>query len=381
MATLGLGSCRLVELARALVSEPVLLMADEPSSGLDIHETRELANVLRMLQHERGMAMLLVEHDLGMVGEVVDRTVVMNLGTVIADGTFDEVMADPPSATPTSGSRHDRSGRAGPAAEHRGGRRWRIRRGPGPRGRPRERRLRPLPGPFDVTFTVPEAGVTALIGSNGAGKSTVARVVTGLLASTAGTIRLGGQDVTGLPAYKIARAGAAHVPEGRGVFANLTVEENLKLAFRQRGGRQSVPGVARAGLRGLPGAGRAPAPERWHAVRRRAAHPVAGQGAGGPAPTAGGRRDLPGPGPGHDRRRLRRPAQDQRRRHRAAHRRAAGRPGAGDRQHRGGPGARLGGLRRGRAEGALAAVEQVLASRGERTCWPSIPARTGRRPA
>ncbi len=95
VASLGLGSCRLVELARALVCEPVLLMADEPSSGLDVHETRELSNVLRMLQRERGMAMLLVEHDLGMVGEVVDRTVVMNLGTVIADGAFDDVMADP----------------------------------------------------------------------------------------------------------------------------------------------------------------------------------------------------------------------------------------------------------------------------------------------
>lgn len=95
---------------------------------------------------------------------------------------------------------------------------------------------------FDVTFTVPESGVTALIGSNGAGKSTVARVVTGLLASTTGVIRLSGQDITGLSAYKIARAGSAHVPEGRGVFANLTVEENLKLAFRQRGGRHSVAG-------------------------------------------------------------------------------------------------------------------------------------------
>ncbi len=93
---------------------------------------------------------------------------------------------------------------------------------------------------FEVSFSVPVAGITALIGSNGAGKSTVSRVVTGLLPSTAGTIRLNGSNVTGFPAYKIARAGAAHVPEGRGVFANLTVEENLKLAFRQRGGRRSV---------------------------------------------------------------------------------------------------------------------------------------------
>ncbi len=95
VSTLGLGSCRLVELARALVSEPVLLLADEPSSGLDIQETRELAQVLTMLQRERGMAVLLVEHDLAMVGSVVDRTIVMNLGEVIAQGTFDEVMADP----------------------------------------------------------------------------------------------------------------------------------------------------------------------------------------------------------------------------------------------------------------------------------------------
>ena len=95
VSALGLGSCRLVELARALVADPVLLLADEPSSGLDVRETHELAQVLHMLQREQGMAMLLVEHDLGMVGEVVDRTVVMNLGSVIAEGLFDDVMADP----------------------------------------------------------------------------------------------------------------------------------------------------------------------------------------------------------------------------------------------------------------------------------------------
>jgi branched-chain amino acid transport system ATP-binding protein len=95
VSALGLGSCRLVELARALVSDPVLLLADEPSSGLDVHETQELTQVLRTIQRERGMALLLVEHDLDMVGEVVDRTIVMDLGTVIAEGTFDSMMADP----------------------------------------------------------------------------------------------------------------------------------------------------------------------------------------------------------------------------------------------------------------------------------------------
>jgi branched-chain amino acid transport system ATP-binding protein len=95
VSALGLGMCRLVELARALIRRPDLLMADEPSSGLDVHETRELAQVLRSLQRERGMAVLLVEHDLGMVSDVVDQAVVMDLGQVIAAGTFDEVMADP----------------------------------------------------------------------------------------------------------------------------------------------------------------------------------------------------------------------------------------------------------------------------------------------
>jgi branched-chain amino acid transport system ATP-binding protein len=92
---LGLGNCRLVELARALAAEPKILLADEPSSGLDLHETAEVAAVLRTVQRERGTAVLLVEHDLKMVGDVVDRAIVMDLGAMLAEGSFDEVMADP----------------------------------------------------------------------------------------------------------------------------------------------------------------------------------------------------------------------------------------------------------------------------------------------
>jgi branched-chain amino acid transport system ATP-binding protein len=92
---LGLGHCRLVELARAPSTEPKILLADEPSSGLDLRETAEVAAVLRTVQRERGTAVLLVEHDLAMVAEVVDRTVVMDLGAMLFAGTFDECMADP----------------------------------------------------------------------------------------------------------------------------------------------------------------------------------------------------------------------------------------------------------------------------------------------
>jgi len=95
VAALGLGHCRLVELARALAGSPRILLADEPSSGLDVRETADLAAVLRMVQRDRGTAVLLVEHDLSLVGEVVDRTIVMDLGSKIAEGPFDTVIADP----------------------------------------------------------------------------------------------------------------------------------------------------------------------------------------------------------------------------------------------------------------------------------------------
>lgn len=90
---------------------------------------------------------------------------------------------------------------------------------------------------FDVSFRVPAGAVVALVGSNGAGKSTVARTVTGLVTATSGRVLFCGEDVTKEPAFRIARLGMAHVVEGRGVFSSLTVEENLILAFRQRQGR------------------------------------------------------------------------------------------------------------------------------------------------
>ncbi|MHB8319498.1 MAG: ABC transporter ATP-binding protein [Acidimicrobiales bacterium] len=105
---------------------------------------------------------------------------------------------------------------------------------------------------FDVSFSVPVAGVVALLGSNGAGKSTIARVVSGLLPASQGAVRMNGVDVSKYPAYKIARAGLAHVPEGRGVFSNLTVEENLTLAFHQRAGRRNVASSLKLAYEAFP---------------------------------------------------------------------------------------------------------------------------------
>ena len=93
---------------------------------------------------------------------------------------------------------------------------------------------------FDVGFSVPAGGAVALVGPNGAGKSTIARVVSGLVGVTSGEVLLDGVTVTGWPAWRIARAGLTHVPEGRGCFAEMTVEENLALSFRQRAGRDGL---------------------------------------------------------------------------------------------------------------------------------------------
>lgn len=90
---------------------------------------------------------------------------------------------------------------------------------------------------FGVSFTVGEGEAVALLGTNGAGKTTVARVCTGLVPPTAGRIMFDGQDLSERKAYQYARAGINHAPEGRSVFASLSVEENLTLAFREVVGR------------------------------------------------------------------------------------------------------------------------------------------------
>jgi branched-chain amino acid transport system ATP-binding protein len=86
---------------------------------------------------------------------------------------------------------------------------------------------------FGVSFDIRPGSATALVGPNGAGKSTVARVASGLVVPTAGRVLVAGADLTGQPAFRFARAGVAHAPEGRAVFATLSVEENLRLAFHE----------------------------------------------------------------------------------------------------------------------------------------------------
>jgi len=93
---------------------------------------------------------------------------------------------------------------------------------------------------FGVSFTLARGSVLALLGSNGSGKTTVARVCSGLVTPVAGSVFFDGADLTGERTFKFARLGITHAPEGRSVFASLTVEENLQLTFRRSRGRAGM---------------------------------------------------------------------------------------------------------------------------------------------
>jgi len=100
-----------------------------------------------------------------------------------------------------------------------------------------------LPVLHDVSVTVAQGEIVALIGPNGAGKSTLLRAATGMVKPTAGQVRVGARDLTGASIETIARAGVAHVPEGRRLFPGLTVRDNLRLGAWRTRRRPDLSGV------------------------------------------------------------------------------------------------------------------------------------------
>jgi ABC-type branched-subunit amino acid transport system ATPase component len=243
---LSLGRGRLVELGRALMTEPQLLLLDEPSSGLDQHETQELVAMLQEVQRDRGTAILLVEHDIGMVQAFAQRLYVLDFGTLIAQGETADVMKDDAvqraylgELTTTHAEQTDEAAvteHASPSTT------TATTAAPLLELRNVDAAYGPFRALFGVSFAVGEGSVTALLGGNGAGKTTVARVVTGLVPVTSGDVVFDGTDIAGMPPWEIAALGVVHAPEGRSVFSSLTVEENLTLDFRRNLGRHEVSG-------------------------------------------------------------------------------------------------------------------------------------------
>jgi ABC-type branched-subunit amino acid transport system ATPase component len=250
------GLARLVELGRALATGPSVLLVDEPSSGLNQEETIELGRVLVDLAH-RGIAVLLVEHDMSLVMNICDHVSVLDYGEVIAHGDPATVQADPAVQAAYLGAVDDAPAPAPSSPVFVGA----PVPGSGSGAAPAGNKMITFPGKsapvlsntpmlsitdvcaaygrievvHGVSLEVPEGSVYALLGPNGAGKSTLLKVASGRLPATSGTVSFDGEEFRRPVPDRLARRGLCAVPEGRAVFPNLTVAENLLMySYRSR---------------------------------------------------------------------------------------------------------------------------------------------------
>jgi ABC-type branched-subunit amino acid transport system ATPase component len=222
------GTARLVELGRALATEPRVLLLDEPSAGLNESETATLGALLREVAGS-GLGVLLVEHDMAFVMGTCERIHVLDFGRIISVGTPRDVQADETVRAAYLGEAEERS-RHAPAVASNDGEDTRE-------ARPAALELRDVHagyGTIDVlhgvSLKVPTGSVFALLGPNGAGKSTTLKIASGQIAPSSGEVLLFGTPVAGKSSDALARAGVCAIPEGRGIFPNLTVVENLRMA-------------------------------------------------------------------------------------------------------------------------------------------------------
>jgi len=224
---LSYGTLRLLELACMLALEPTMLLLDEPASGISQAETENLGPLLRRIKEQTGSTILMIEHDMPLIMGLSDHVYCLESGSVLSSGTPAEVAADeavieaylgtPTEQRKVAEVRAHRPHHEDVAAEI----------------------LLEMKGIdvsfgkvqvlYGVDFHVRRGERVALLGTNGAGKSTVLKAASNLIPIDAGTITWKGQSTQRQPAERLVRLGLSHVPGGRGVFPSLSVGENLRL--------------------------------------------------------------------------------------------------------------------------------------------------------
>ena len=229
-ASLSYGGQRLLDMALALATQPRLLLLDEPLAGLAAAERDRVGKLIKQISAD--IPVLLVEHDIDRVFSLADAVTVMNDGQVLVDGSVDDARNSPQVQAVYIGSgSHAMAGRERPSAA-------------------RETTLLSLDkvNTFygkshilrDVSFDVKDGEIVALLGRNGAGKSTLLKTLVGIAPPASGDITLAGQALARRPSHEVTRRGVSYVPQGRGLFAGMSVADNLELGRLKRRNGQGM---------------------------------------------------------------------------------------------------------------------------------------------
>ena len=223
-ALLSYGGQRLLDMGVALATAPRVLLLDEPLAGLAAAERERIGAIIKRISAD--LPVLLVEHDIDRVFQLADHVTVMSEGKVLLDGTVEDARQSAKVQEVYIGS-----GAAQVAS------------------RPRQTAARvdallsaenvnTFYGKShilnDVSFTLHENEIIALLGRNGAGKSTLLKTLIGIAPASHGSIRLGEAELIGNSSAGNARLGIGYVPQGRGLFAGMSVEQNLELGALKR---------------------------------------------------------------------------------------------------------------------------------------------------
>ena len=224
--SLSFGERRLVEIARALATNPQAILLDEPAAGLGQQQRDWLANLLRRLANA-GMKVIAIEHDMNLVMEISDRVVVLDRGRVICNDLPARVQGDRQVLEAYLGVSENQIER------------------PSSNSTTPILAVENLTAGYDklqvldrVSLEVRQGELVAVVGANGAGKTTLLKSIVQLLPARSGRVLFRGQNLTKLSPQQLSERGVVLVPEGRQVFTQLSVVDNLRLgAFHRRDSR------------------------------------------------------------------------------------------------------------------------------------------------